>query len=134
MLFSVTRLTKKFSSRRASKNRNRSRIICKAWNSSKILGASFKVNLGSVVIGHEETEGAPLDEQELDTRGLNCPLPVLRARKVRRGMAPDAVLRLLATDPGTVRDVGAMCEATGDQLMESSEKAGEFVFLIKKAG
>jgi len=40
----------------------------------------------------------------------------------------------LATDPGTVRDVGAMCEATGDQLMESSEKAGEFVFLIKKVG
>lgn len=75
-----------------------------------------------------------MDEQELDTRGMSCPLPVLRARKVLRGMAPDAVLRLLATDPGTVRDVGAMCEATGDQLMESSEKAGEFVFLIKKAG
>lgn len=75
-----------------------------------------------------------MDEQELDTRGLNCPLPVLRARKVLRGMAPDGVLRLLATDPGAVRDVRAMCEATGDQLIESSEDGGEFVFVIKKVG
>ncbi len=72
--------------------------------------------------------------QELDTRGLNCPLPVLRARKMLRGLPPGKVLRLLATDPGTVRDVGAMCEATGDRLVESSEAGGEFVFLIEKGG
>lgn len=74
-----------------------------------------------------------MDEQDLDTRGLNCPLPVLRARKALRGLAPGAVLRLLATDPGTVRDVGAMCEATGDRLIEHSEQGGEFIFLIEKA-
>lgn len=73
-----------------------------------------------------------MDEQELDTRGLNCPLPVLRARKFLRSLARDDVLRLRATDPGTVRDVQAMCEATGDQLIESHEEGGEFVFLIKK--
>lgn len=75
-----------------------------------------------------------MDEQDLDTRGLNCPLPVLRARKALRGLAPGAVLRLLATDPGTVRDVKAMCEATGDRLIGSSDEGGEFVFLIEKTG
>ncbi|MGI9436544.1 MAG: sulfurtransferase TusA family protein, partial [Geminicoccaceae bacterium] len=70
----------------------------------------------------------------LDTRGLNCPLPVLRARKVLRTLAAGTHLRLLATDPGTVRDVKAMCEATGDRLIDSSEADGEFVFLIEKVG
>jgi tRNA 2-thiouridine synthesizing protein A len=74
------------------------------------------------------------DQHELDMRGLNCPLPVLRARKALRGLAPGAVLRLVATDPGTVRDVAAMCEATGDRLIESNEHGGEFVFMIEKAG
>ena len=76
----------------------------------------------------------PLDEQDLDARGLNCPLPVLRARKALRGLAPGAVLRLLATDPGAVRDVAAMCEATGDRLIESLEQNGAFVFRIQKTG
>jgi len=75
-----------------------------------------------------------LDELDLDARGLNCPLPVLRARKALRGLAPGAVLRLLATDPGTVRDVAAMCEATGDRLIESHELGDAFVFRIEKAG
>ncbi|MGI9492577.1 MAG: sulfurtransferase TusA family protein [Geminicoccaceae bacterium] len=75
-----------------------------------------------------------MDEQDLDARGLNCPLPVLRARKALRGLAPGAVLRLLATDPGTIHDVAAMCEATGDRLIESLEQGDEFVFRIEKAG
>ncbi|MGI9502877.1 MAG: sulfurtransferase TusA family protein [Geminicoccaceae bacterium] len=75
-----------------------------------------------------------LNEQDLDARGLNCPLPVLRARKALRGLAPGAVLRLLATDPGTVRDVVAMCEATGDRLIDSHEQGDEFVFRIEKTG
>lgn len=70
----------------------------------------------------------------LDTRGLNCPLPVLRARKALRGLAPGTIVRLLATDPGTVRDVAAMCAATGDRLIESSVTGSEFVFLIEKTG
>ena len=74
-----------------------------------------------------------MSDQELDARGLNCPLPVLRARKVLKAMASGQNLRLLATDPGAVRDVSAMCEATGDRLIESHEIEGEFVFLIEKA-
>ena len=73
-------------------------------------------------------------ETVLDARGLSCPLPVLRARKAMRGLAPGAMLRLLATDPGAVRDVAAMCDATGDRLIESAETDGAFTFLIEKAG
>jgi len=73
------------------------------------------------------------DDTELDARGLSCPLPVLRARKAMRSLAPGARLRLLATDPGAVRDVAAMCEATGDRLIESDETDGIFTFRIEKA-
>jgi tRNA 2-thiouridine synthesizing protein A len=68
----------------------------------------------------------------LDTRGLRCPLPVLRARKAMQRVAPGEVLRVLATDPGTVRDFEAFCAATGHELMEHSEQAGEFTFRIRK--
>lgn len=74
-----------------------------------------------------------MDEILLDTRGLNCPLPVLRARKAMRGLAAGTIVRLLATDPGTVRDVAAMCDNTGDRLIGSEETDGEFVFQIEKA-
>ncbi len=75
-----------------------------------------------------------LHDTELDARGLNCPLPVLRARKVMRALTPGTVLRLLATDPGAVHDVAAMCEHTGDRLIERKEKDGIFIFRIEKAG
>ena len=68
----------------------------------------------------------------LDTRGLKCPLPVLRARKAMQGVAPGKVLRVLATDPGTVRDFQAFCEATGHELVARSEEGGEFTFRIRK--
>jgi len=73
-----------------------------------------------------------MDDTVLDARGLSCPLPVLRARKAMRTLAPGAVLRLLATDPGAARDVVAMCEATGDRLIESDETDSTFTFRIEK--
>ena len=76
----------------------------------------------------------PVAEIELDTRGLQCPLPVLRARKAMQKLAPGAVLRLIATDPGTVKDVRAFCQAAGHELVASEAEAGEFRFLIRKAG
>ena len=68
----------------------------------------------------------------LDTRGLKCPLPVLRARKAMQGVAPGAVLRVLATDPGTVRDFEAFCAATGHALLTHAEADGEHTFRIRK--
>lgn len=75
---------------------------------------------------------ADVSETVLDARGLNCPLPVLRARKRLRQMPAGTLLRIEATDPGTVRDVRAMCDATGDELLESKAEQGEFSFLIRK--
>jgi tRNA 2-thiouridine synthesizing protein A len=72
-------------------------------------------------------------ETLLDTRGLNCPLPVLRARKAMQKLAPGSVVRILATDPGTVKDFKAFCRATGHELLESLEQEGEFRFVIRKA-
>jgi tRNA 2-thiouridine synthesizing protein A len=70
----------------------------------------------------------------LDTRGLKCPLPVLRARKVMQSVAPGKVLEVLATDPGTVPDFEAFCAATGHELLAHVEQNGEFRFRIRKAG
>jgi tRNA 2-thiouridine synthesizing protein A len=72
-------------------------------------------------------------DQELDASGLNCPLPILRAKKTLGGMASGQVLRIVATDPGSVKDFEAFAKQTGNELLESGEEGGKFVFLIKKA-
>ena len=69
---------------------------------------------------------------ELDARGLNCPLPILRAKKSLNGMNSGDVLKIVATDPGSVKDFEAFCRQTGDELLSSDEADGEFSYLIKK--
>jgi tRNA 2-thiouridine synthesizing protein A len=59
--------------------------------------------------------------QELDARGLNCPLPILRARKAINGLQSGQVLRIRATDPGAVKDFDAFCKATGNELVSSEQ-------------
>jgi tRNA 2-thiouridine synthesizing protein A len=76
--------------------------------------------------------GLAMPDTTLDTRGLKCPLPVLRARKAMQRVPPGEVLRVLATDPGTVRDFEAFCAATGHELVAHSEQAGEFTFRIRR--
>ncbi len=71
--------------------------------------------------------------QELDASGLNCPLPILRAKKSLSSLDAGQILRIVATDPGSVKDFEAFATQTGNQLLESSEEAGKFVFLMKKA-
>lgn len=70
---------------------------------------------------------------ELDARGLNCPLPILKAKKALNAINPSEVLRIIATDPGSVKDFEAFCNQTGHELVESAEADGEFTFLIKKS-
>ncbi len=74
------------------------------------------------------------DDQMLDTSGLKCPLPVLKAKKALKTMAPGATLRVIASDPGSVRDFAHFCEATGDTLLESTEGDGIYTFRICKGG
>jgi tRNA 2-thiouridine synthesizing protein A len=69
---------------------------------------------------------------ELDARGLNCPLPILRTKKVLNGMSPGQSLKILATDPGSVRDFQAFARQTGHELVAASESGGEFHFLLRK--
>ncbi|HSO84030.1 MULTISPECIES: sulfurtransferase TusA family protein [Thiocapsa] len=71
-------------------------------------------------------------DQELDASGLNCPLPILRAKKTLNAMDSGQVLHVVATDPGSVKDFDAFAKQTGNELMESKEDGGKFHFLIKK--
>jgi tRNA 2-thiouridine synthesizing protein A len=71
----------------------------------------------------------------IDARGLQCPLPILRVRKMMREVAPGASVEILATDPGTEQDLHAYCDAVGaDFLSSRKESGGVFRFLIRKAG
>lgn len=72
-------------------------------------------------------------KQELDARGLNCPLPILRTKKAINGLASGEVLKVIATDPGSVKDMEAFCKQTGNEMVSSSESGGEYTFMIKKA-
>jgi tRNA 2-thiouridine synthesizing protein A len=71
-------------------------------------------------------------DREVDARGLNCPLPVLRTKKALNDMASGQVLRILATDHGSVRDFEAFCRQTGNVLLQHSESDGVFVFVLKR--
>jgi tRNA 2-thiouridine synthesizing protein A len=68
----------------------------------------------------------------LDTSGMKCPLPVLKAKKLMKGLAAGAQITVIATDPSAVKDFQAFCEATGDRLLESREANGVFTFVIEK--
>jgi len=72
-------------------------------------------------------------DQELDASGLNCPLPILRAKKALAALSAGQVLHVIATDPGAIKDFEAFAKQTGNELMESREDGGKFYFLIKKA-
>jgi len=71
-------------------------------------------------------------DRELDARGLNCPLPILRTKKSLNDMASGQVLKIVATDPGSVRDFQAFCKQTGNQLVLSNESSGEYLFMLRK--
>lgn len=70
--------------------------------------------------------------KDLDARGLNCPLPILRTKKTLNEMASGEVLRVIATDPGSVKDFAAFAKQTGNELLSSTEGGGEFTFFIRK--
>ena len=73
-------------------------------------------------------------DQVLDVKGLNCPLPILRARKALNALPSGATLQVLATDPGAVKDFEAFCGTTGNQLVASEAEGGVFSFVIRRGG
>ncbi len=71
-------------------------------------------------------------DSTLDAQGMNCPLPILKAKKALNGLEAGDVLTVLATDPGSMADFEAFCRATGNELMKSSEDSGVYTYLIKR--
>jgi TusA-related sulfurtransferase len=71
-------------------------------------------------------------DRELDTRGLNCPLPILRAKKALAEMAAGQVLRVVATDPGSMRDFQAFSRQTANELLSQETAGREFVHYLKR--
>jgi tRNA 2-thiouridine synthesizing protein A len=70
--------------------------------------------------------------KELDARGLNCPLPILKTKKALAEMTSGQVLRVLATDPGSVRDFQAFARQTGNELLSQSEENKEYIFFMRR--
>lgn len=70
--------------------------------------------------------------QTLDVKGKACPLPILKARKALKALAPGEELEVLATDPGSVKDFDAFCATTGHGLVASDEADGVYRFVIRK--
>jgi tRNA 2-thiouridine synthesizing protein A len=68
----------------------------------------------------------------LDVKGLNCPLPILRAKKAIKDIPVGETLEVLATDPGSVKDFDAFCRQTGNELLESKDEGGTYRFKIKR--
>jgi tRNA 2-thiouridine synthesizing protein A len=73
-------------------------------------------------------------DQVLDAKGLNCPLPILKAKKALKSLESGQTLEVLSTDPGSVADFAAFCRTTGNELVEQSEEGGVWTYLIRKAG
>jgi tRNA 2-thiouridine synthesizing protein A len=73
-------------------------------------------------------------DQVLDAKGLNCPLPILKAKKALKSLESGNTLEVLSTDPGSVADFAAFCRTTGHELLEQSEADGVWTYLIRKVG
>lgn len=71
-------------------------------------------------------------QKELDARGLNCPLPILKAKKALAEMVAGETLRIISTDPGSTRDFQAFARQTGNELVEQTTQAGEFIHVLRR--
>ncbi|WP_332815920.1 sulfurtransferase TusA family protein [Ramlibacter sp.] len=71
-------------------------------------------------------------DKEIDTRGLNCPLPILRAKKALTDMQSGQLLKVVATDPGSLRDFQAFASQTGNELVEQQQQGEEFIHVLKR--
>jgi len=70
--------------------------------------------------------------QTLDTKGMNCPLPILKTKKAMKDLAAGETLEVLSTDPGSVKDMEAFCKSTGNKLLSTSDDGGVYTYEIEK--
>ena len=95
-------------------------------------GFAERMTEESVSKSTERPTGEVVVKQELDCRGLNCPLPIIKTKKAIDGLASGEVLKMIATDPGSIPDVNAFSRRTGHELVSSEESDGEHTFLLRK--
>jgi TusA-related sulfurtransferase len=74
----------------------------------------------------------PEIHQEIDTRGLNCPLPILKAKKALSGMQSGQLLKVVSTDPGSMRDFQAFARQTGNDLVDQQADGADFIHLLRR--
>ena len=110
-------------------------IFCSNW---AVPGQAAGVWRGKQVPAQELLKiGASKDkrmhiDKELDTRGLNCPLPILKAKKALAEMSSGQLLRVVSTDPGSTRDFMAFAKQTGNELVEQQAEGGDFTHVLKR--
>lgn len=81
---------------------------------------------------HERNIGSMNIAKEIDTRGLNCPLPILKAKKALAELQSGQLLKVVATDAGSMRDFQAFAKQTGNELIDQQSIAGEFVHVLRR--
>jgi tRNA 2-thiouridine synthesizing protein A len=86
----------------------------------------------SVSRSHEEEDSAMEIDKEIDTRGLNCPLPILKAKKALTDMQSGQLLKVVSTDAGSVRDFQAFAKQTGNELVEQQAVGQDFVHVLRR--
>ncbi len=69
---------------------------------------------------------------ELDCRGLNCPMPILKTKKSIEGLASGEVLKLISTDPGSANDMDAWSKRTGNPILKTEKEGGDYIFFVQK--
>lgn len=85
------------------------------------------------LVSDARLKGSEMEAQkEIDTRGLNCPLPILKAKKALSDMNSGDVLKVVATDPGSMRDFQAFARQTGNELVEQSNVSDEFIHYLRR--
>ena len=71
-------------------------------------------------------------DREIDTRGLNCPLPILKAKKALSEMTSGQTLKVVSTDPGSMRDFKAFAKQTGNELLEQANEGADYIHLLRR--
>jgi tRNA 2-thiouridine synthesizing protein A len=99
---------------------NATQVMC---GYALFFGSSFKSLVGEEIMNFDK---------ELNARGLSCPLPIVKTKKALADMTPNQILKVISTDCGSVKDMAAFAEQTGNPLVSQEEVNGEYVFYMKK--
>lgn len=99
---------------------------------TRLLQAFYNLRSNSPLCGLRLCENPMQIDQEIDTRGMNCPLPILKAKKALAGMESGQLLKVVATDTGSLRDFQAFAKQTGNELVHQETVGSEFIHVLRR--